>query len=64
MKNKNPKKSPKNVCELRHYTTSNKTNFMKHNLTRKYIMTQNDTINPQKSPKQFKYCINYIICKK
>ena len=44
---KSPNIPKKYICELCDYTTSNKTDFVKHNLTRKHIMTQNDTINPK-----------------
>ena len=48
---------PKNIptifsCDLCNYNSIIKKDFARHNLTRKHIMKQNDTINPQKSPKK------------
>jgi hypothetical protein len=47
---KSPNIPKKYICELCHYATSIKNDFNKHNLTRKHILAQNDTFNPQKSP--------------
>lgn len=50
--NKMPKSPniPKNVCLLLLFHSSDKTDLPKHILQHKHIITQNDTINPQKSP--------------